>query len=172
MSIGTTLKKATRSVEKAITGTEPEMDILDTLAEEHEEVAALLHQLVDSDNSSQRRSLVKRIKAALIPHARAEEKILYDGVIGVKDKKAKIDGEEGYIEHHIVDTLLGDLDRIKDAMSPEFSAASKVLKEVVQHHVKEEESNVWSDVKSNFDSETRKLMNKKYLALKEEVAVN
>jgi hypothetical protein len=114
---------------------------------------------------------VKQIKGALIPHARAEEKILYDGVIGVKDKKAKIDGEEGYIEHHIVDTLLADLGRIKDAMSPEFDAAAKVLKEIVQHHVKEEESNVWSDVRNNFDSDQRKLMNRKYLALKEEVAV-
>lgn len=172
MSIGTTLKKATRSVEKAITGTEPEMDILDTLAEEHEEVAALLQELVDSDTSSKKRALVKKIKAALIPHARAEEKVLYDGIIGGKDKQAKTDGEEGYIEHHIADTLIGDLDRIKDAMSPEFNAAAKVLKESIEHHVKEEESNVWSDVKKYFDGDQRKAMNKRYLALKREVSVS
>lgn len=171
MSISTTLKKATRSVEKAITGTEPEMDILDTLQEEHEEVAALLQELVDSDNSKQKRSLVKKIKAALIPHARAEEHILYDGIIGVKDKQANTDGEEGYIEHHIADTLLGDLDRIRDAMSPEFNAAAKVLKESIQHHVKEEEGNVWSDVKKHYDGDQRKQMNREYLALKRGVKI-
>lgn len=171
MSIGTTIKKATRSVEKAITGTEPEMDILDTLQEEHEEVAALLQKLGDADSTPEKRSLVKRIKAALIPHARAEEKVLYNGIIGVNDKKANTDGEEGFIEHHIVDTLLGDLDRIKNAMSPEFDAAAKVLKELVEHHVKDEESAVWSDVKEHYDADQRKQMNLQYLALKKKVKI-
>jgi hypothetical protein len=48
MVIATALTKAIRKVEKAITGEEPEIDILDTLAEEHEVVAALLHELVDA----------------------------------------------------------------------------------------------------------------------------
>jgi hemerythrin superfamily protein len=171
MSIGTTIKKATRSVEKAITGVDPEMDILDTLAEEHEEVAALLQELVDAENSAKKRSLVKKIKAALVPHARAEEQVLYDAIIAVKDKKTKTDGEEGYIEHHIADTLLEDLGRIRDAMSPEFAAAAKVLKEMIEHHVKEEESTVWSDVKKNYDGEQRKAMNREYLALKAQVKI-
>ena len=61
MGIKTALKKATRSVEKAITGEEPEMDILDTLAEEHEVVAALLQDLVDGKSSAQRASALKQI---------------------------------------------------------------------------------------------------------------
>ena len=71
MSVGTSMKKAARKVEKAVTGTEPEADLLDTLKEEHEEVSKLLKKLVDSSNGTERRSLVNQIRAALVPHVKA-----------------------------------------------------------------------------------------------------
>ena len=171
MSITTSIKKAVRNVEKTVTGEEPQIDLLDTLKEEHEEVAALLKQLVESDNARERKSLLAKIKGALIPHVRAEEKVLYDAIIAVKDKNAKQDGEEGYIEHSLADKTLKDLGKITNATSPEFGAAAKVLKELIEHHVQEEENNVWSDVKKNFSSEDRIAMNRKFLALKKTVPV-
>jgi len=44
-----------------------------------------------------------------------------------------------------------------------------VLKELVEHHVEEEEKNVWADVKDNFSDEDRVAMNKKFLAAKSRV---
>jgi hemerythrin superfamily protein len=82
-----------------VTGTEPDADLLDTLREEHELVAGLLKQLVESDRVAERKSLVRQIKKALVPHLRAEQKVLYDAIIALKDKGAKQNGEEGYIEH-------------------------------------------------------------------------
>src|ERR1700742_2292041 len=96
MSITT---NAARKVEKAMTGNEPEADLLDTLKEEHELVSELLKKLVDSDDAQERRSLVAQIKANLVPHVKAEQKVLYDAIIALKDKDAQQDGEEGYIEH-------------------------------------------------------------------------
>lgn len=171
MSITTTVKKATRSVSKAITGEEPEVDLLDTLKEEHEEVAALLKQMVDSKSGAERKSLLKKIKTALVPHVRAEEKVLYDAILEVKDKDANQDGEEGYLEHGLADRMLATLGKITNAMSPEFGAAAKVLKELVEHHVKEEENAVWSDAKKHFSSDERKLMNQKYLRLKPSIKI-
>jgi hemerythrin superfamily protein len=171
MSMTTPIKKAIRKVEKAVTGEEPQVDILDTLEEEHQEVAALLEQLTETKAARERKALLRRVKEALLPHARAEEKILYDALIGVKDKKAQQDGEEGYIEHSLVDKTIKELDAIDDATSPEFSAAAKVLKELVQHHVKEEESAFWSDAKDQFSSDERKLMNQRYLAAKKKVRI-
>jgi iron-sulfur cluster repair protein YtfE (RIC family) len=172
MSVTTNVKKATRQMEKVVTGEEPQVDLLDTLKEEHEEVSALLKKLVDSDNARERKSLLRQIKVALVPHVRAEEKILYDAIIAVKDKDAQQDGEEGYIEHSLADKTLKDLEKVTGAMSPEFGAAAKVLKELVEHHVKEEESNVWSDAREHFSADERKLMNQKYLAEKKKVRVN
>src|SRR6185312_15030495 len=135
MSITTSVKKATRKVEKAVTGEEPHIDLLDTLKEEHEMVQQLLKKLVESDRAAERKSLVRQIKANLVPHLRAEEKVLYDAIIAMKDKGARQDGEEGYIEHSLADRTLNQLEKMDKAMSPEFGAAAKVLKELVEHHV-------------------------------------
>ena len=172
MSVTTALKKATRKIEKAVTGEEPQVDLLDTLKEEHELVQGLLKQLVESDRAAERKSLLAKIKANLVPHVRAEEKVLYDAIIAVKDKDAQQDGEEGYIEHSLADRTLAQLGKISNAMSPEFGAAAKVLRELIEHHVKEEESAVWSDAREHFSADERKLMNQKFLAEKKKVRVN
>lgn len=171
MGVVTSVKKATRKVEQAITGEEPQIDLLDTLKEEHEAVQDLLKRLVESDKAAERKSLLRQVKTNLVPHVRAEEKILYDAIIALKDKESKQDGKEGYIEHSLADRTLKQLDKISNAMSPEFGAAAKVLKELIEHHVKEEESAVWSDARENFSADERKLMNQRYLAEKKKVRV-
>jgi hemerythrin superfamily protein len=149
-----------------------DMDILDKLKEEHDEVKALLGKLVDSEKAAERTALLKKIKAALVPHTRAEEKVVYDAILAVRgDKEAKIDGNEGYYEHAHADMALKTLGAIKPATSPEFTAAAKVLKELVEHHVKEEERNVWRDVRKHFGSEQRIEMNRKFEAAKKRVKV-
>ena len=144
-------------------------DILDTLQKEHDEVQALLKELVESDSAPRRKSLVKQIKAALVPHARAEEKIVYDAVIALKGENYKVDGEEGYLEHELADKTLLKLSKMTQAKSPEFSAAAKVLKELLEHHISEEERNIWADVRAHFDAEERAAMNRRFLAAKKKV---
>ena len=106
-----------------------------------------------------------------MPHLRAEEKVVYDAILALKDKDAKIDGEEGYLEHELGDKTLAKLGKIANAMSPEFTATAKVLKELVEHHVEEEERNVWADVRKNFDADDRIEMNRKFEAAKKKVKV-
>lgn len=87
MSIATSISKATRSIEKAITGGEPAVDVLDTLKEEHEEVADLLNRLVDAKSGAERKALFKQVKVALVPHARAGEKVLYNAIYCIAEKR-------------------------------------------------------------------------------------
>ena len=148
-----------------------DMDILDKLKQEHDEVKELLQKLVDTGKATERTALVKKIKAALVPHVRAEEKVVYDAVIGQRDTEAKVDGNEGYLEHKHADMALKKLESIKPASSPQFTAAAKVLKELVEHHVKEEESNVWRDVRKAFASDERIEMNRAFEAAKKKVRV-
>ncbi len=147
-------------------------DILDTLKKEHDEVAEMLSQLVKSDRGAERKAILKQIKAALVPHLRAEEKIVYNGIYALKDKDAKQDSAEGYMEHQLAEKMLVTLEHIENAMSPEFSAGSKVLKEMVEHHVEEEENNVWKDVKQHFSNDDRMEMNRKFMAQKKKVRVS
>ncbi len=148
-----------------------DMDILDKLKKEHDEVKDLLGKLVDSEKAPERTKLLKQIKAALVPHVRAEVKVVYDAIIAKRDKEAKVDGNEGYFEHAHADMALKKLGTIKPASSPEFTAGAKVLKELIEHHVKEEESAVWRDVRKAFDEDERVAMNRKFLALKKKVKV-
>jgi len=106
-----------------------------------------------------------------VPHLRAEEKVVYDAILALRGKEQKEHGEEGYIEHNLGDKMLTSLGKMTDAMSAEFSAGSKVLKELVEHHVEEEEKAIWADVKDNFSEEDRIAMNKKFLAAKARVKI-
>jgi hemerythrin-like domain-containing protein len=144
-------------------------DILDTLKQEHRDVAELLEKLVESESAAERKSLLASITNALVPHLRAEEKVVYDPILALRGKEQKTHGEEGYMEHALGDKMLASLGKMSNPTSPEFSAGAKVLKELVEHHVEEEETNIWSDVKDNFSDEDRVAMNKKFLAAKKRV---
>jgi hemerythrin superfamily protein len=162
------------TLKNAMAGTEPEeadADILDTLKQEHRDVAEMLERLVESNGAAERRKLLASIKNALVPHLRAEEKVVYDAILALRGKEQKEHGEEGYMEHALGDKTLAQLGKVSDALSPEFSAGAKVLKELVEHHVAEEEKNIWSDVKDNFSDEQRVEMNRKFLAAKKRVRI-
>lgn len=150
----------------------PDMDILDKLKQEHDEVKALLKKMVDSKSGSARGSLLKQIKKAQVPHERAEEKAVYDPCIALRVKDAAIDGNEGYIEHSVGDEMVKFLSGIRNKMAPEFSAGAKVLKELITHHIDEEERNIWSLVRDNFSMDQREEMNRKFEAAKKRVKVS
>jgi iron-sulfur cluster repair protein YtfE (RIC family) len=172
MPVMNMVDRARRKVGRAMSADAAEEgDILDTLKQEHEEVAALLEKLVESESTPTRRSLLKQIKSALVPHLRAEEKVVYDAIRAQRDKQAQMDGAEGYYEHKAADRMLADLEKLDKPNSPEFSAGAKVLKELVEHHVEEEENNVWKDVREHFSDEERSEMNRKFLAAKTKVRV-
>jgi hemerythrin-like domain-containing protein len=105
-----------------------------------------------------------------VPHTKAEEKVVYDAVAALSSKRAKIDGAEGYTEHALASATLKQLGTLA-ANTPGFMASAKVLKELVEHHVKEEERNIWALVRENFSFEQREQMNRDFLAAKEKIKV-
>jgi hemerythrin superfamily protein len=172
MNLKADVKNATKAVVRAL-GPDPETvaetDILHTLKKEHNEVKSLLSDLEDADTPAARRTLVQQIKAALVPHTLAEEKVVYDAVLALRDKDAQIDGHEGYLEHEWASKTLERLDSISNATSPEHKATAKVLKELVEHHISEEERNIWRDVKKSFSDDDRMRMNVAFVAAKKRV---
>lgn len=172
MDIQSAARKAGRKVGRALSaGQETDTDIIDLLQKDHDEVEDLLDRLVECQNGSERKSLLKKIKGALVPHVRAEEKVVYDAVMGIKGKKEAQDGEEGYLEHSLADRMLATLGKISGAMSPEFGAAAKVLKELVLHHVREEENNIWPDIREHFSDDEREEMGRKFQLAKQRVRI-
>jgi len=164
-------KGATRRVSNALAAkgaSSEHTDILDTLKREHEEVKSLLADLQDAESVTERAELVRKIKAALVPHTKAEEKAVYDAIIATSEDEAQTDGLEGYLEHEWASKTLERLEAA-DPSSAEHKAAAKVLQDLVEHHIEEEEANVWRDVRENFDEEDRVRMNVEFEAAKQQV---
>lgn len=144
-------------------------DILGTLKKEHDAVKDLLSDLQSSKSSAERKGLVRKISAALVPHSVAEEKVVYRKLIALSDKQAQVDSYEGTLEHTWAAKTLERLAAIDDATSSEHMATAKVLKELVEHHIKEEESSIWRDVRKHCSDEDRARMNALYLSEKQRV---
>ncbi len=169
MSLKEQIQDAKHAVVNALKPTDEratDTDILDTLKHEHEAVRELLSNLQDAESAAQRQGLVREIAAALVPHSVAEEKVVYEAVIALSDEQAQRDGYEGELEHKWAAKTLERLQGISDATSSEHKATAKVLRELVEHHIKEEEHNIWRDVRKHCSNEDRARMNALYLTEK------
>lgn len=128
-----------------------QLGIFKHLKTEHDEVKKLLDQ-TESAQPRQRKDLLAEIKSKLVPHARAEEKTLYAALYEAEPSK-DLSGltKEGYAEHETADHLLGELEgmSVDDEM---WKAKFSVFKENVEHHIKEEEAELFEKAK-NFISE-------------------
>ena len=173
MELKARIQEATQAVKHALGDAEHanEADILNTLKKEHEAVKELLSSLAASNSADERRSLVRRITAELVPHSVAEEKVVYGMVIALPDPKAQVDGYEGTLEHEWAAKTLERLAAIQDANSSEHKATAKVLKELVEHHIREEESNIWRDVRKHCSDEDRARLASLYFAEKRRVTL-
>jgi len=165
------VKQAVVNTLKPLDESATETDILDTLKKEHDQVKVLLRNLQDAESSAQRQGLVRQLAAALVPHSVAEEKVVYEAMIALSDPQPQIDGYEGTLEHKWASKTLEKLAAMGDATSSEHKATAKVLKELVEHHIKEEESNIWRDVRKYCSNDDRARMNALYLAEKRRTRV-
>jgi len=171
MSVRSSLEQVTKSVMGALVPNEDKSDIVDTLQAEHDEVQDLLKKLTKSEDGREQKSLLNQIKQALVPHTKAEEEVVYTPISVLSEEKAKIDSAEGFTEHALASATLMQLDKLTPN-SPEFKASAKVLKELIDHHIEEEERNIWSQVKENFSDEQREQMTRDFLAAKKRVIVS
>ncbi|MFN2511668.1 MAG: hemerythrin domain-containing protein [Pyrinomonadaceae bacterium] len=115
------------------------MDAFELLKADHEKVAKLFDQL-ESAPGETKLDIFNQIKSELDLHAHIEETILYP----VLERPAKTHELtlEAYEEHKVVKTLLAELSGAGSA-NEEWQAKAKVLRENVEHHVEEEENELF-----------------------------
>ena len=120
----------------------PAQDALQLLMADHREVKAMFQQyqkLADADKPDDERTLLaSQICAALTVHTQIEEEILYPAAREVLTKDEDM-VDEAYVEHASAKNLIA---QIKDADhdEPMYDAKVKVLGELIDHHVQEEET--------------------------------
>jgi hemerythrin superfamily protein len=114
------------------------VDAIVFLKNDHKQVKALFKKLKAHDVS-----VVPDICAELTVHATIEEKVFYPAI---RDCVEALDVNEAYEEHHVAKVLIAEL----EDMTPDdemYEAKAIVLMEMVEHHVEEEEGELFPDVR-------------------------
>jgi hemerythrin superfamily protein len=123
-------------------------DALTMLEEEHRAVEKLFEafERAEEDDLERKATLVQRACELLTMHAIVEEEILYPAAKDGLGKDDKDDVNEAYVEHFLVKTLIDKFTTMK-AGDEGFDATFKVLTESVNHHVEEEESELFPELR-------------------------
>jgi hypothetical protein len=111
------------------------------LKKQHKMVNDLFEQVLDGQNADSRRELCQRIIEALKLHMKIEEEIFYPAVRELSEKAEEMIAE-AFEEHHVVDLVLAELPGL-DPEDERFEAKMTVLQELIEHHVKEEEKEMF-----------------------------
>lgn len=150
-------------------GTYSGNDVRALLKADHEMVQELAKQLAEAKSGPQRRSLLGQLKPLLTAHARAEEQSVYVPLTELKESPdSRLMGSEGAVEHFLVDTILGKLDAARDATSDMWRAHATVLQELLEHHIKEEEGEMFEELGEHFSAEEREAMAVQFATLRDE----
>ncbi len=91
-------------------------------------------------------AIFAQIEAALVVHATIEEEIFYPAVKSARSEHVKDEAREAYEEHKQIKSLLAQIAGITPA-DETYDMKIKVLREDVEHHVKEEETEMFPDAK-------------------------
>ncbi len=112
------------------------------LKQQHREVEKLFSTALKTENPNTRRKAMDDIAAALTHHTAIEETIFYPAVRELGTQKAEDMVGEAYEEHHVVKLVLAELPDV-DPAADNFEYKMTVLKELVEHHVEEEEDEMF-----------------------------
>lgn len=137
------------------------MSILDALAQDHRQIEKVISSLGDisSAKPAERIAVFSKLQTLLVAHSRAEEEVVYRRLHqrGADEQKTL----EAYEEHHVADILLQELASGCPGGAA-WAAKVQVLEELLRHHIKEEELNIFPLVTDAFDEATRALMDEEF----------
>ncbi|WP_085708309.1 MULTISPECIES: hemerythrin domain-containing protein [unclassified Pseudomonas] len=121
------------------------MNAIDLLKADHEKVKGILSQLSESTDRAlkKRVDLLDKLEMEITIHTQLEEQILYPAFKEAGGKEQDEMYYEAKEEHRTVDSLvLPDL-KSTDPSTPEFAGRVKVVKELLEHHIEEEETEMF-----------------------------
>jgi iron-sulfur cluster repair protein YtfE (RIC family) len=131
-------------------------DVLELLKEDHRKVDGYFQE-VKADEDKDHEKTFKKIKAELDIHAHVEEVIFYPYLLEAGGEELQKIVREGVEEHAQVKTLLQEMSELR-GKDDVFKAKLKVLMENVEHHVEEEESEMFPLVEDEVEKEALVLL--------------
>jgi hemerythrin superfamily protein len=118
------------------------MNVFEVLKQDHQKAREIFSKIAATSNGAKktREQLFQQLKRELLAHAHAEEKHFYPML---KNKEQVGDMiKEGISEHHEVEKKLKDIEKMS-METDEWLSSLKELQESVEHHVEEEEGEIF-----------------------------
>jgi hemerythrin superfamily protein len=141
------------------------MSAIDMLEADHREVEDLFEELESAEGAAEKREIFDEIADKLAVHAAIEERHFYPAA---KSKETEDLLKEAAEEHLSVKRLIADLLAL-NAKDETFDAKAKVLKEQIEHHVEEEEGELFPKVQKLLDSDTLDALEQEMMATRDEL---
>ena len=143
--------------------------ILNDLHQDHEEVSGLIEQMIKTEDNKERGTIFKQMMSMLLAHSHAEQNVLYKKMEKSDDEKTRMFALEGGNEHQIVEQQLEKMAKARNKAGEQWTAQLTVLRELINHHVNEEESTGFSCARSEFDREQLEKMGQQFQRQKEKL---
>ena len=143
--------------------------ILNDLHEDHEEVSGLIEQLIKTEDGKERGAIFKEMMSKLLAHSHAEQNVLYKKMEKSKDEETRSFAFEGDNEHLIVEQQLKQMSRARNKASEQWTAQATVLRELINHHVGEEEDTGFTCARREFNSEELEKLGEQFRRQKEKL---
>lgn len=135
------------------------MDIITELKADHKDLKKIYTTgLKEKTTLAEKRKLFAKLVQLVPAHAKSEERSTYQP--SKHKENLKSEACEGYEEHGLVDLLLEEMKGSLD--SDTWEAKFQVVCELLEHHIKEEETEYFPELKKTFTLEQRKEMGERY----------
>jgi hemerythrin superfamily protein len=119
-------------------------DAIALLKEDHRAVEKLFKEFESAKGEGRKEKLAQRICLELSVHTKIEEEIFYPACDGKIDEDLL---KEAYVEHDAAKVLMAEIEAGNGQSDDFFDAKVQVLSEEIEHHVKEEEGELFPQVR-------------------------
>jgi hemerythrin-like domain-containing protein len=140
------------------------------LKQDHQQLKGILGELKESKESplKKREELFQKLREELVPHMKAEEKTFYQPLMAKKE--AREDTMEAMEEHHVAEVVLKELEKMQKG--EEWGAKMSVFKELVEHHIEEEEGKMFKSAEKALGHDEIQNITKKFEQEKQKIKKN
>lgn len=141
-------KKGAPATRKGDVGKSRPADAIKLLKADHKEVRQMFEAFDKTDDDAKKQELADRICKALTVHAQIEEEIFYPAAYEALDEDGDDMVDEAAVEHASAKDLIAQIQASRVG-EPLFDAKVTVLGEYINHHVEEEESELFPECRAS-----------------------
>ena len=147
------------------------MNAIELLKQDHRAVRDLFksHEAAGDRATTEKRTIADKIFKDLEVHTQIEEEIFYPAARGAGTEQTEKLVPEAYEEHKVAKNLISQL-RATSVESEEWDAKMKVLSESVDHHIEEEQNELFPEVQKTLGNAYMRELGEKMEVRKRELS--